>query len=219
MAVNPGFQISLDVQDRSCLVIGGDDEEAVEKVERLLDAGAKVTVIHTTLHTTLRKLTASGKIIHRGRTFRSTDVQSGVTLVMNTRREDHDLSKLLFELAKTERFLVWSIDQPELSTFMMPALVRRNHLRVAVSTSGTSPALAKALRRDLEVICDEELGECLDWLAQVREDVRKTELSETKRREQLQQVLEGFRLTGKLEYPNRWSEERQRRQEQTTKEV
>lgn len=219
MTVNPGFQVSLDIQDRSCLVIGGDDDEAVEKVERLLDAGAKVTVIHTTLHTTLRKLTASGKIIHRGRTFRSTDVQSGVTLVMNTRRDDHDLSKLLFELAKTERFLVWSIDQPELSTFMMPALVRRGHLRIAVSTSGASPALAKALRHDLEAIFHEELGDCLEWLEHVRENVRKTELSEIKRREQLQHVLEGFRLTGKLEYPKRWLEERQQRQDQTTKGV
>lgn len=218
MAINPGFQISLDVQNRACLVIGG-DEEAVEKVERLLDAGAKVTVVHPTLHTVLRKLTASGKIIHRCRTFRSTDVQNGVTLVMNTLREDHDLSKLLFELAQTERFLVWSADQPELSTLMMPALVRSGHLRVAVSTSGASPALSQAFRRDLEVLFDDEFVTCLDWLAEVREDLRQKELSEFKRRERLQQVLEGFRLTGKIEYPKAWVEEHRRRIDSTTKEV
>ena len=205
MTINPGFQISLNVRGRSCLVIGG-DEEAVEKVERLLDADAKVTVLNPTLHTALRKLTASGKVVHRGRTFRSTDVQSGVTLVINTLREDTDLAKLLFDLAKTERFLVWSIDQPELSTVMMPAIVRRGHLRAAISTSGASPALAKALRQDLEIIFDDEFVKCLDWLGNVREAVRKEELSENKRRERLQQILEGFRLEGKIELPKSWIE-------------
>ena len=205
MTMNSGFQISLDVRGRSCLVIGG-DEEAVEKIERLLDAEAKVTVLNPTLHTTLRKLTASGKIVHRGRTFRTTDVQSGVALVLNTLRGDPDLAKLLFDLAKTERFLVWSIDQPELSTVMMPALVRRGPLRVAISTSGASPALAKALRQDLEMMFNDEFVECLKWLGTVREELRKEELSENKRRERLQQILEGFRLEGKIELPKSWTE-------------
>ena len=217
MNANPGFQASLDVRNRSCLVIGG-DEEAVEKTQRLLDAEAKVTVIHPTLHTTLRKLTASGKIIHRGRTFRSTDVQSGVMLVMNTLRDDHDLSKLLFDLAKSERFLIWSIDQPELSTVVMPALVRRGHLRVAISTSGTSPAMAKAIRENLENLFDDEFVECLNWLGEVRDDVQNTELSETKRRERLLELIEGFRLTGKIEYPTSWQTEQTQRTERATKE-
>ncbi|MDX1411436.1 MAG: bifunctional precorrin-2 dehydrogenase/sirohydrochlorin ferrochelatase [Nitrospirales bacterium] len=203
--MNSGFQISLNVRGRTCLVIGG-DEEAVEKIDRLLDAEAKVTVLNPTLHPALRKLTASAKIVHRGRTFRTTDVQSGVALVLNTIREDLDLAKLLFDLAKTEGFLVWSIDQPELSTVMMPAIVRRGPLRVAISTSGASPALAKALRQDLEMMFDDEFVECLQWLGSVREELRKEELSENKRRERLQQILEGFRLEGKIELPKSWTE-------------
>ena len=205
MTMSSGFQISLDVRGRTCLVIGG-DEEAVEKIERLLDAEAKVTVLNPTLHPTLRKLTASAKIVHRGRTFRTTDVQSGVALVLNTIREDQDLARQLFDLAKTEGFLVWSIDQPALSTVMMPAIVRRGPLRVAISTSGASPALAKALRQDLEILFHDEFVECLEWLGSVREEVRKEELSENKRRERLQQILEGFRLEGKIELPKSWTE-------------
>ncbi|MDH5429287.1 MAG: NAD(P)-dependent oxidoreductase, partial [Nitrospirota bacterium] len=60
MSHNAGFQATLDLEGRQCVVIGG-DEEAVEKITRLLDAGAKVTVVHPTLHVDLRKLTASGK--------------------------------------------------------------------------------------------------------------------------------------------------------------
>ncbi len=205
MTMNPGFQISLNVRGRTCLVIGG-DEEAVEKIDRLLDAEAKVTVLNPTLHPALRKLTASAKIVHRGRTFRTTDVQSGVALVLNTIREDQDLAKLLFDLAKTEGFLVWSIDQPELSNVMMPAIVRRGPLRVAISTSGASPALAKTLRQDLEMMFDDEFVECLNWLGKVREALRKEELNENKRRERLQQILEGFRLEGKIALPKSWTE-------------
>lgn len=205
MTMNSGFQISLNVRGRTCLVIGG-DEEAVEKIDRLLDAEAKVTVLNPTLHPALRKLTASAKIVHRGRTFRTTDVQSGVALVLNTIREDQDLAKQLFDLAKTEGFLVWSIDQPELSTVMMPAIVRRGPLRVAISTSGTSPALAKTLRQDLEMMFDDEFVECLNWLGNVREELRKEELNENKRRERLQQSVEGFRLEGKIALPKSWTE-------------
>ena len=119
MSHNAGFQVSVDLEGRQCMVIGG-DEEAVEKVNRLLNAGAKVTVVHPTLHVDLRKLTASGKMIHRGRTFRATDTQ-GVVLILNVLKDDRALAQSLFELAKTERFLVWSIDQTDYSTMMMPA--------------------------------------------------------------------------------------------------
>ena len=207
MDCNAGFQVSLNVEGRSCLVLGADDE-AIEKVERLLDAGGKVTVVHPTLPTPLRKLTASGKIIHRGRTFRSTDVQHGVAVVVNTHVGDHDLAKLLYDLAKTERFLVWSIDQPDLSSLTMPALVKRGHLRVAISTSGASPSLAKALRQDLETILDEELVECLNWLARTRKTLRESEPNDVKRRTQLQDVIAGFGLTGTLTYPKAWQEKK-----------
>jgi precorrin-2 dehydrogenase / sirohydrochlorin ferrochelatase len=202
MGIQSGFQVTLDLEGRSCLVLGG-DEEALEKVTRLLDAGARVTVVNPTLHTELRKLTASAKIIHRGRTFRSTDSQ-GMTLVLNAVKDDAGLAKTLYELSKAERFLVWSIDRPELSTVMMPALVRRGALRIAISTGGASPALAGALRRHLEGIFTEEFEQFVDWLGAMREELKKTELSDLRRRERLLEVLEGFQLTGQVTYPGFW---------------
>lgn len=202
MSNNAGFQVTLDLDDRQCLVIGG-DEEAVEKITRLLDAGAKVTVVHPTLHGDLRKLTASGKIIHRGRSFRSTDVLD-VVLILNTIKDDLALAKSLYELAKTERFLVWSIDQTEYSTVLMPALVKRGPLRMAISTSGTAPALARTLRESLESVFDEEFDQFLDWLGALREELKKTEVSDLRRRERLLEAVNGFALTASLEYPNSW---------------
>jgi precorrin-2 dehydrogenase / sirohydrochlorin ferrochelatase len=202
MTKKAGFQATLDLDGRQCLVLGG-DEEAVEKVNRLLEAGAKITIVHPTLHVDLRKLTASGKIIHRGRTFRSGDVQ-GVVLVLNVLKDDVVLAKTLFELAKTERCLVWSMDRPEFSTITMPALVKRGNLRMAISTSGTAPALAKVLRQDLESLFNEEFEEFLDWLGALREEFKNTEVSDLRRRERLTEAVDGFRLTGTLQYPNSW---------------
>ena len=202
MSHSAGFQATLDLEGRQCLVIGG-DEEAVEKITRLLDAGAKVTVVHPTLHVDLRKLTASGKIIHRGRSFRSTDAQD-VVLILNVIKDDLALAKSLYELAKTERFLVWSMDQTAYSTIFMPALVKRGPLRIAISTSGTAPALARVLRENLESTFNEEFDQFLDWLGALREELKKTESSDRRRRERLLDAVNGFELAGTLHYPNSW---------------
>lgn len=202
MSENSGFQVTVDVDGRQCLVLGG-DEESVEKTTRLLDAGAKVTVVHPTLHVDLRKLTASGKIIHRGRTFRSTDAQ-GVAVIVNVLREDLALAKSLYELAKTERFLVWSMDHTEYSTILMPAVVKRGHLRIAISTSRTAPALARILRENLESVFDEEFEQFLESLGALRTELKKTEVSDLRRRERLLEAVNGFALTATLQYPESW---------------
>ena len=208
MSANPGLQISLDVKGRSCLVLGGDDE-AAEKVQRLLEAGAKVIVISPTLNDALRRLTASAKVLHRGRLFRAADAE-GVVLVINTLRGNPDFSKSLYELAQQERFLLCSTDQPETSTVMMPALVNRGHLRLAVSSSGVAPALASRLRQDLEQVFDDEFASFLEWLATIRDETKATEPDAEQRRALLRDTVNGFRLTGKVEYPKAWLDNRQK---------
>jgi precorrin-2 dehydrogenase/sirohydrochlorin ferrochelatase len=191
------------------LVLGG-DEEAAEKVQRLLDAGAKVTVISPSLNDALRKLAASAKIIHRGRLFRASDAD-GVVLVINTLKNDPAYSKSLLELARKERFLLWSADEPECSTVMMPAVVQRGHLRVAISTSGVAPGLAGRLRQDLQEVFNDEFVEFLQWLEALRKTVQEEEPQSEQRRRRLRDAVDGFRLTGTLQYPQAWVEERQRR--------
>ncbi|MEC4673667.1 MAG: bifunctional precorrin-2 dehydrogenase/sirohydrochlorin ferrochelatase [Nitrospirota bacterium] len=202
MSLNAGFPISLDVQGRLCVVIGGDDEAAARAMS-LLEAGAKVIIVNPTINTVLRKLTASGKVIHRGRHFRATDTQ-GAFVVCNVLREEENLSRSLFELSQSERFLVWSIDQPQVSNIMMPAVVSRGHVRIAISTSGASPALASRLRQNGEELFDEEFEQFVDWLGQLREDLKKSEASESKRRERLLDAVDGFHVTGKVIYPSAW---------------
>jgi precorrin-2 dehydrogenase/sirohydrochlorin ferrochelatase len=84
-------------------------------------------------------------------------------------------------------------------------------LRIAISTSGTAPALAKTLRQNFESVFDEEFDQFLDWLGALREELKKTEASDLRRRERLLEAVNGFALTATLQYPNSWklSEEQQ----------
>ena len=206
MVANPGFPLVLDVRGWPVLVIGG-DEEASEKSQRLLESGARVTVISPTLNEPLRLLAASGKIIHRGRHFRDTDLEH-VILILNTLRGDRDFAQMLVAQAREKRVLLWSVDYPEASSVTMPAVVAAGHVRVAISTSGVAPALSGFMKEDLEQILDAEFIEFVEWLGQLREQAKANEPDAEKRRALLREALDGFRFLGKVRYPNVWSERR-----------
>jgi len=198
--MNVGLQINLDVKDRACLVIGGGDE-AADKAGRLLEAGAKVTLISPKLNEALKGWAASARILHRGRRFKASDVDEGVWLVMNTVTTDEVLSRDLFKLAKQKSFLLCSTDQPDYSTFTLPALVARGPLRIAISTSGVSPALSSRLRQDLEPLFDERFEVFLEWLDAYRENLQETEQHVEKRHQLLRDAVSKVKLQAKIEFP------------------
>lgn len=206
MAANPGFPLVLDVKGWSVLVIGG-DEEAAEKTQRLIESGARVTVISPTLNEALKQLAASAKVIHRGRHFRETDLEQAI-LVLNTLRGDRDFAKMLLAKAREKGFLLWSVDYPEASSVTMPAVVASGHARVAISTSGVAPALSGFMKEDLERILDAEFAAFVEWLGQLREQAKANEPDAEKRRALLREALDGFRLLGKVQYPKVWLDER-----------
>lgn len=210
MAANPGFPLVLDVKGWPVLVIGG-DEEASEKSQRLIESGARVIVISPTLNEPLRQLAASGKVIHRGRHFRETDLEHTI-LILNTIRGDRDFAQMLSAKAREKRVLLWSVDYPEASSVTMPAVVAAGHVRVAISTSGVAPALSGFMKEDLEQILDSEFVDFVEWLGQLREQAKANEPDAEKRRALLREALDGFRLLGKVQYPKVWTEQRAKQQ-------
>jgi len=209
MAANPGFPVVLDVKGWSVLVIGG-DEEAAEKTQRLLESGARVTVISPTLNEALRQLAASAKVLHRGRNFRETDLEH-VILILNTIRGDRDFAKMLLAKARGKGVLLWSVDYPEACSVTMPAVAASGHVRVAVSTSGVAPALSGFMKEDLERILDAEFADFVEWLGQLRDQAKANEPDAEKRRALLREALDEFRLLGKVQYPKVWLGQRGKR--------
>jgi precorrin-2 dehydrogenase/sirohydrochlorin ferrochelatase len=147
--------------------------------------------------------TQASRFTHLARRWEPADLE-GVWLVLNT-VDDPDLAPQVFALAGERGLLINTYDRPEYSNMGMAALVHPGHLRLSISTSGASPALAGRLRRDLEGIFDGEFVEYLGLLAQARAHLRDRADRETRIR-LLQALVEGFRLEGRLRYPEGWKE-------------
>jgi len=137
----------LQIEGRRCLVIGG-GKVAERKVRGLLDSGAEVAVISPELTEGLASLQAAGSIVWVPRGYQPDDV-AGFFLVMAA-TDDPQVQDRIQDDAERHGILLNVADVPEKCTFILPALVRRGALSLAISTSGKSPALAKKLRQDLE---------------------------------------------------------------------
>lgn len=199
--LNPYFQVGLDVMEQPCLVIGG-GREAEDKADRLLAAGAQLTVVSPSATPALVEWAAAGRLTHHPRCFTESDLE-GVFLVLNTVR-DNALTAQVYELATARKALINSYDNPAYSNIGMVALVHPGHLRLSISTSNASPALSRRLRQDFEEIFDGEFAAYLDCLAEARQRVRaKVEDRET-RFALLRSLVSGFRLEGMLRYPADW---------------
>jgi siroheme synthase-like protein len=200
--LNPYFQAGLDVMGQPCLVIGG-GREAEEKSARLLEAGAQLTVVSPELQPRLAEWATAGHLTHHQRNFEEGDLD-GVFLALNTVQDDDALTSEVYELALVRRVLINSYDNPACSNFGMVALVHPGHLRLSISTSNASPALASRLRKDLEALFDEDFVEYLDRLASARQRVREKVSDRDTRFALLRTLARDFSLEGALRYPADW---------------
>ena len=200
--LNPFFQIGLDVRYRPCLVIGG-GREATEKSGRLIEAGAALHLVSPQATAQLEAWARDGRLQLDRRRFRPADLE-GVFLVVNTVQDDTELAQALVVEADQRRFLLNTFDRPEYSNFGMVALVHPGHLRLSISTSNASPALARRLRQDLEDLFDDEFVDFLALLAQIRRRVKERQADPAKRAALLRGLVADFKLVASLEYPADW---------------
>ena len=169
------YPIFLDVQERKAVVFGG-NHEAERKVRYLVECGANVTLVSPEyeLTTGLQELTNSGSLDWLRRSYRPGDLE-GAWLAIVADTSDDETNRSIHEEARDRNVVLNVMDVTHLCTFIAPAIVQRNDVTVAVSTAGTSPALARRLR---ERMSDTEHCRCLQWadmgplLAEVRTDVR-----------------------------------------------
>jgi uroporphyrin-III C-methyltransferase/precorrin-2 dehydrogenase/sirohydrochlorin ferrochelatase len=169
--VMQNFPLFLTLQGRRALVVGGTDQ-AARKVELLLSAGAHVSLIAETVTGEIAQLIADGRICWAGRTFDDNDL-SGVTLVI-VATEDETLQARVSHLAQTACVPVNVVDRPALSSFIMPAIVDRGPITIAISTGGVAPALARKLRAEVERALPAAIGRLARFAEIFRSQVRRT---------------------------------------------
>ena len=193
------FQASLDLEGRRCLMVGGRGE-AEEKTGRLLDAAAQVTVVSPNATPQHLAWAQEGLVTFHQRRFEPADLD-GVYLAVNTVKSDPALSQQIYELCEAQRILISAYDQPDVSNFVMVALVRCSRLRVAFATGATSPALASLLRAEFEQVFDGEFAGFVDYLAQKRLELEQTMPKGPERSEALRRLVRGLRISAQVEYP------------------
>lgn len=199
---NPCFQIGLDVAGRSCLVIGG-GSEAQDKSARLLEAGARLTVVSPEVTPPLATWAREGQLVWHRRPLLMADLDD-VQVIVNTVVGDPSLTREVYERACHNRSLINSYDDPGCSNFSMAALVHPGPLRISISTSNASPALARRLRQDLEPLFDDEFVDFLNQLQRVRRKLRQQMTDGSARMDLLRSLVAEFRLEGSLSYPENW---------------
>ncbi|HED18497.1 MAG TPA: bifunctional precorrin-2 dehydrogenase/sirohydrochlorin ferrochelatase, partial [Gammaproteobacteria bacterium] len=141
------FPVFLQLEKRDCLVVGG-GKVAARKTTLLVRAGARVQVIAPDLCDELAALLEQKKITHSARKFEDSDITNKVLVIAGTNRQD--VNCRVSELAHAANLPVNVVDQPELCSFIMPSIIDRSPVQIAVSSGGTSPVLARLLRARLE---------------------------------------------------------------------
>ncbi len=159
------YPLFLEMADKAALVVGG-GAVAERKVRSLLQYGASIRIVSRDLTDGLKDLLETGRISFAGETFVENHLE-GLTLVFAA-TDDRQLNHEISIKARERGVLVNAVDQPEDCTFIVPSIVRRGDLTIAVSTSGKSPALAKRVRKQLESQFGKEYAIFLDFLGRLR---------------------------------------------------
>jgi precorrin-2 dehydrogenase/sirohydrochlorin ferrochelatase len=159
------YPVCLDIKGRPCLVVGGGGV-GTRKVKGLLAAGARVTVVSREISPELEALTPE-LVGCRRRSYRPGDLD-GMFLVFGA-TDDETLNRRISADAGERNMLCNIADRPQMCSFILPSVVHRGDLLLAISTSGKSPAFAKKLRKDLEGQFGETYARFLRLMGAVRE--------------------------------------------------
>jgi precorrin-2 dehydrogenase/sirohydrochlorin ferrochelatase len=178
------YPIYLDVKDKKCIIVGG-GKVAYRKVCSLKEAGAEVVVVSPE--------TCPEIANEEGLTLVKKDydesILDGALLVIAATDNDAVNKKAALD-ARKRNIIVNVVDRQELCSFIVPSTINRGDLCISISTGGASPAVAKSVREELEVVFGSEYEEYLNLLTKMRSIAMSDIKDSAKRRKVLQRLAE-----------------------------
>ncbi|MBI5285938.1 MAG: bifunctional precorrin-2 dehydrogenase/sirohydrochlorin ferrochelatase, partial [Chloroflexi bacterium] len=156
------YPIFVETKGRRVIVIGGGHVGA-EKVRGLLNGEADITLVSPQLNAELQEQADAGRIRHIAREYRESDLDDGYEFIMIA-TADGAINAEVAAAAKRRRIWVNAADDVKHCDFILPAVVRSGKITLAASTSGTSPALARRLREELEAYLTDDMPALADLL-------------------------------------------------------
>ncbi len=163
------YPVYLNLKGKRVVVIGGGDV-AERKIDSLVGTDATIVVISPQTNAGIACLAEQRRIELRKRAYAHGDC-AGAALVFAA-TDDSEISRAVHEEASALGTFVNTADQPALCNFIMPAVVRRGDIGIAISTSGKSPALAARLRRKVSETVGPEYARLAELLSRVRPEIR-----------------------------------------------
>jgi precorrin-2 dehydrogenase/sirohydrochlorin ferrochelatase len=181
------FPIFLKIAGRPCMVIGaGNLAEA--KIDSLLAAHAKVTVIAPEARPRVVEMAAAGELEWLRRDYVEGDLLRQFLVVAAT--DNPIVNRAVFREATEKDILCNAVDDPPFCDFYFPSVVRRGDLQIAISTAGASPALAQRLRKEINSQLPLDVGDWLTDLGNLRREVTQMEPLNEERKWLLHQLAQ-----------------------------
>lgn len=180
------YPVMLDLENKRVLIVGG-GEVATKKAKMLLGQGAKIVVVSPTLTQTLYTYVVNGDVEWVEREFKTSDTKHVFLVIVAT--NNRRVNALVKESCDGNQ-LVNVVDSPNNSNFYNMAYLERGKLKIAISTEGASPLLAKQIKQDLNMFFDESYEEYLNFLLTAREKIKLLINDEGRKYELLQELLQ-----------------------------
>ena len=173
---------------KSCLIVGG-GHVALRKATLLNSAGAKITLVSPEITDELRALVvgSGGEICQRP--YQSADLERKFLVIAAT--DDEELNRQVSVDAHDRHIPVNVVDNPDLCSFILPAIIDRSPLVVALSSGGKSPVLARMLRSRIETLVPSAYGQLAELLGRFRDRVKQRFGAIEERRHFWEDVLQG----------------------------
>lgn len=181
------FPVFLDLHGRACLVVGG-GKVAERKVEGLLKAGARLTLVAPAISHEMATIIHGQPVQYHARPFADSDIDGHFLIIAATNQPR--VNAHIAHLADSRHIPVNVVDDAAVGSVIIPSVVDRSPVTIAISTGGASPVLARQLRMKLETIIPQQCGE-LAGITEEYRDIVKARLPEAQRKAFWEQALKG----------------------------
>jgi siroheme synthase-like protein len=165
----PYYPIFLDIEDRPVVIIGG-GEVCARKAETMMKYGARVTVVSPELTPEIETWAREGKLVVRRKHYEAADLGEANIVIAST--DDTGVNEQIAADCRARRIPVNVVDVTPLCEFIVPAIIEKGSVQIAVSTGGKSPALARTLKEDLQRTIGPEYAEVNDVMGTLRESAK-----------------------------------------------
>ena len=167
----PYYPIYIDIENREVVIIGGGNVCA-RKAETMMKYGARVTVVSPELTEEIEEWARQGRLAIRRKRYDHSDIAGANLVIAST--DDPLVNEQVAHDCRARRIPVNVVDVTPLCEFIVPAIIEKGSIQIAVSTGGKSPAIARTLKEDLQRLIGPEYAEANDVLATLRDGAKAT---------------------------------------------